>query len=99
MTETSEPVTAPEAAEHLIQCVRAGIQGGFHAIGDAAIATVVEAFAIAAERVGVDRLRQGRHRIEHARDEERRGKYDASEAPHHDASNVTASSDEKARVM
>jgi predicted amidohydrolase YtcJ len=42
-----------------------GVQGGFHAIGDAAIGTVLEGFALAAKQVGVDRLREGRHRIEH----------------------------------
>jgi predicted amidohydrolase YtcJ len=41
------------------------VQGGFHAIGDAAIGTVLAGFAGAARRVGVERLRAGRHRIEH----------------------------------
>ena len=41
------------------------MQGGFHAIGDAAIETVLDGFAIAAKAIGVDRLRAGRHRIEH----------------------------------
>ncbi|HEY0001957.1 MAG TPA: amidohydrolase family protein [Actinoplanes sp.] len=58
-------VTAEQAAEHLLDCIRVGVQGGFHAIGDAAIETVLEGFAIAAKTVGVDRLRAGRHRIEH----------------------------------
>ena len=42
------------------------MQGGFHAIGDAAIATVLAGFAAAARTVGMDRLRAARHRIEHA---------------------------------
>ncbi|SDS33623.1 hypothetical protein SAMN04489716_0558 [Actinoplanes derwentensis] len=58
-------VTAQQAADHLLDCVRAGFQGGFHAIGDAAIATVLDGFALAAKTVGVDRLREGHHRIEH----------------------------------
>jgi predicted amidohydrolase YtcJ len=58
-------VTAEQAAEHLLDCVSVGVQGGFHAIGDAAIETVLEGFALAAGAVGVDRLRDGRHRIEH----------------------------------
>ncbi|XVV17379.1 amidohydrolase [Actinoplanes sp. CA-131856] len=58
-------LTAEQAAEHLLDCVRAGVQGGFHAIGDAAIETVLEGFALAAKRVGVDELREGRHRVEH----------------------------------
>jgi predicted amidohydrolase YtcJ len=58
-------LTAEQAAQHLLDCVRVGFQGGFHAIGDAAIETVLEGFAIAAKSVGVDRLREGHHRIEH----------------------------------
>ncbi|WP_229070366.1 amidohydrolase [Actinoplanes sp. DH11] len=58
-------LTAEQVGEHLLDCVRIGFQGGFHAIGDAAIETVLEGFAIAAKQVGVDRLRDGSHRIEH----------------------------------
>ncbi|GGN06447.1 hypothetical protein FHR83_002296 [Actinoplanes campanulatus] len=58
-------LTAEQAAEHLLDCIRIGFQGGFHAIGDAAIETVLEGFAIAAKSVGVDRVREGHHRVEH----------------------------------
>jgi predicted amidohydrolase YtcJ len=58
-------LTAEQAGEHLLDCIRVGVQGGFHAIGDAAIDTVLDGFAIAAKQVGVDALREGRHRIEH----------------------------------
>jgi predicted amidohydrolase YtcJ len=58
-------VSAEQAAEHLLDCVRMGFQGGFHAIGDSAIATVLDGFALTAEKVGVDQLRAGHHRIEH----------------------------------
>ncbi|WP_067499802.1 amidohydrolase [Actinoplanes sp. TFC3] len=58
-------VSAEQAAAHLVECVELGVQGGFHAIGDAAIAAVLDGFAIAALTVGVDRLREGRHRMEH----------------------------------
>ncbi|MBU2665441.1 amidohydrolase family protein [Actinoplanes bogorensis] len=58
-------VTAEQAAEHLLDCVTVGVQGGFHAIGDAAIETVLEGFALAAKTVGVDAVREGRHRVEH----------------------------------
>jgi predicted amidohydrolase YtcJ len=59
-------VTAEQVREHLIDCARHGVQGGFHAIGDAAIGTVLEGFAGAAAAVGLERLRAGRHRVEHA---------------------------------
>ena len=58
-------VSAEQAGAHLLECIALGVQGGFHAIGDAAIESVLEGFAIAAKSVGVDRLRDGRHRIEH----------------------------------
>jgi predicted amidohydrolase YtcJ len=58
-------VTAAQVAEHLVGCTEHEIQGGFHAIGDAAIGTVLAGFALAAARVGLDRLRARRHRIEH----------------------------------
>jgi predicted amidohydrolase YtcJ len=65
-------VTAREAAAHVVDCVRHGVQAGFHAIGDAAIGAVLDGFAEAAAVVGVDRLRAGRHRVEHAELADRR---------------------------
>ncbi|MEU8263808.1 amidohydrolase [Micromonospora sp. NPDC048999] len=59
-------VTAEQVRDHLLDCAAHGLQGGFHAIGDAAISTVLAGFAGAAEKVGVDRLRAARHRVEHA---------------------------------
>ncbi|MFI1964987.1 amidohydrolase [Streptomyces pathocidini] len=57
----------PEAvAAHVAACTEAGIQAGFHAIGDAALSTVVEGVRAAAERLGPARIRAGRHRVEHA---------------------------------
>jgi predicted amidohydrolase YtcJ len=53
-------------ADHLIACTAAGVQGGFHAIGDAAIRTVLDGCAAAATEMGVERIRAGRHRVEHA---------------------------------
>ena len=58
-------LTAEQVGEHVLDCVAVGVQAGFHAIGDAAIATVLDGFALAAGAIGVDRLRQGSHRIEH----------------------------------
>ncbi|MFI7427843.1 amidohydrolase [Micromonospora sp. NPDC049836] len=59
-------VTAEQVRDHLLDCAAHGLQGGFHAIGDAAIGTVLDGFALAARTVGVDRLRAARHRVEHA---------------------------------
>ncbi|WP_213456799.1 amidohydrolase [Rhizomonospora bruguierae] len=58
-------VTADQVRDHLLDCAEHGMQGGFHAIGDAAIATVLAGFGQAAQRLGTDRLRGARHRVEH----------------------------------
>ncbi|MFC7546551.1 amidohydrolase [Plantactinospora sp. GCM10030261] len=59
-------LTAEQVRDHLLDCAEHGVQGGFHAIGDAALSTVVAGFTAAAGTLGVDRLRAGRHRVEHA---------------------------------
>ncbi|MEU9285195.1 amidohydrolase [Streptomyces sp. NPDC048275] len=57
---------AADVAAHVVACTEAGLQGGFHAIGDAAVTTVVEGVRAAAEKVGLARVRAARHRVEHA---------------------------------
>jgi predicted amidohydrolase YtcJ len=57
---------AADVTAHVVACTEAGIQAGFHAIGDAAVATVVEGVRAAAEKVGLARVRAARHRVEHA---------------------------------
>ena len=58
-------LTPEQVGDHLVECTGLGLQGGFHAIGDKAIATVLAGFALAAAKVGVERLRAARHRVEH----------------------------------
>ncbi|MYU25568.1 amidohydrolase [Streptomyces sp. SID8352] len=55
-----------DVTDHVVACTEAGIQAGFHAIGDAAVTTVVEGVRAAAEKVGLARVRAARHRVEHA---------------------------------
>ena len=57
---------AGRIADHVAACTEAGLQAGFHAIGDAATAAVAAGVRAAAERLGVDRVRAARHRVEHA---------------------------------
>jgi predicted amidohydrolase YtcJ len=54
-----------EILEHLVECTRAGLQAGFHCIGDDAVAAAVAGLRRAAERVGVVPIRAARHRLEH----------------------------------
>ncbi|WP_460109748.1 amidohydrolase [Streptomyces sp. YKOK-J1] len=57
---------ADAVAAHVIACTEAGLQAGFHAIGDAAVTAVVEGVRVAAEKTGLARVRAARHRVEHA---------------------------------
>ena len=57
---------ATQIAEHLAACTRAGIQGGFHAIGDRALTAILDGARIAAQMVGPQTLAASGHRIEHA---------------------------------
>ncbi|AJP01062.1 amidohydrolase [Streptomyces cyaneogriseus subsp. noncyanogenus] len=57
---------ADAVAAHVVACTEAGLQAGFHAIGDAAVTTVVEGVRAAAEKLGLARVRAARHRVEHA---------------------------------
>lgn len=57
---------AEAVAEHVIGCTKAGLQAGFHCIGDAAAAAAAEGFRLAEKAVGAEALRAARHRIEHA---------------------------------
>ncbi|MGC5020197.1 amidohydrolase [Micromonospora sp. DT47] len=59
-------LSADQVRDHLLDCAAHGMQGGFHAIGDAAISTVLDGFAAAAAKLGTDRVRAARHRVEHA---------------------------------
>jgi predicted amidohydrolase YtcJ len=59
-------LTASQVRDHAVACTRAGIQAGFHAIGDGAMEAVVRGFQEAADIVGTQAMRQVRHRIEHA---------------------------------
>lgn len=59
-------LSADQVCDHLLDCAGQGMQAGFHAIGDAAIGTVLSGFAAAARVLGVERVRAARHRVEHA---------------------------------
>ncbi len=56
---------ADEIAGHIAACTTAGVQAGFHVIGDAAVAEVVEGLRRAEELVGQRAIAGGRHRLEH----------------------------------
>ena len=55
-----------QVAEHVIACTEAGVQAGFHVIGDAAMTTALTGFRTAAERLGREKVAAIGHRMEHA---------------------------------
>lgn len=50
---------------HVRACTEAGVQAGFHCIGDEAVDAVLAGFRRAVADLGVDAVRSCRHRIEH----------------------------------
>lgn len=58
-------LTPMEIADHLEACTRAGIQGGFHCIGEAGLDAVVEGLHRLEDRLERDAIRAARHRLEH----------------------------------
>jgi predicted amidohydrolase YtcJ len=54
-----------QVAAHVQACTAAGIQAGFHVIGDAATDAVMAGFKAAEAALGAPALRQCRHRLEH----------------------------------
>lgn len=57
---------AGQVADHLAATSELGISGGFHIIGDGAMAIAAEGLVRAAERVGLEKVRAAGHRFEHA---------------------------------
>lgn len=54
-----------EVADHLEACTRAGVQGGFHCIGDAGLEVVHAGLRLLRDRLGAEAVRAARHRLEH----------------------------------
>ncbi|GAB3448287.1 amidohydrolase [Actinophytocola sediminis] len=64
-TSGARYLRAEQIATHLIDCTDAGVQAGFHVIGDAAVTEVVVGFQRAEKVVGERALGEARHRLEH----------------------------------
>lgn len=56
---------AEQVRDHVLACTQAGLQAGFHCIGDRATREVTAGFSMAAEVVGAAAVVRGRHRLEH----------------------------------
>ena len=58
--------SSADVRDHVAACALAGIQSGFHVIGDAGMDTVLEGYLAAADLVGAEVVRATRPRLEHA---------------------------------
>jgi predicted amidohydrolase YtcJ len=58
-------VTPEQIRDHVVACTNAGLQAGFHAIGDAALDAIGEGLEAAERVLGTTALQQARHRLEH----------------------------------
>ena len=58
-------LSVDEASKHLAATSALGVQAGFHVIGDAGLAAVLDALDAAAAEVGEQRIRAAGHRLEH----------------------------------
>jgi len=58
-------LTVEQVRDHVAACSLAGIQAGFHVIGDAGADTVIAGMKAAAAQVGTARVVAARHRLEH----------------------------------
>ena len=47
-------LTPAQIADHVVDCTKAGLQAGFHCIGDAAMEAIADGFELAATKLGVD---------------------------------------------
>lgn len=59
-------LSADQIATHLVACSQAGLQGGFHVIGDRAMDELVRGLEVAAGLADAGLVRSGHHRVEHA---------------------------------
>lgn len=58
-------LTVEQVRDHVAACSLAGIQAGFHVIGDAGVDTAIAGIEAAADLVGADVVTRARHRLEH----------------------------------
>jgi predicted amidohydrolase YtcJ len=58
-------VTVDQVRDHVTACSLAGIQAGFHVIGDAGADTVIAGLQAAAAQIGAGKVVAARHRLEH----------------------------------
>ena len=58
-------LTAEQVRDHVVACTEAGLQAGFHCIGDAALEEIRDGLEQAERTLGTERVQRARHRLEH----------------------------------
>jgi predicted amidohydrolase YtcJ len=58
-------LSVEQVRDHVAACSLAGVQAGFHVIGDAGADTAIAGFQAAADQIGVAAVFAARHRLEH----------------------------------
>jgi predicted amidohydrolase YtcJ len=64
-TTGAQYLRSDQVRDHVVACTEAGLQAGFHVIGDAAARAVVDGLTAAADQLGAERVVAARHRLEH----------------------------------
>ncbi len=65
-TRGANYLSVEQVADHLVACTQAGIQGGFHVIGDQACDIAIQGASLAVSKTSESDFRRLRHRFEHA---------------------------------
>lgn len=65
-TSGAQYLSSQDVVSHLTSCTNAGLQGGFHVIGDRATDVIIGGLGEAAASLGLDAVRRAMHRLEHA---------------------------------
>ena len=65
-THGAQYLMVEDVEDHVLKATEAGLQAGFHVIGDKATDIVMNGFRAAASRCGAEAIRMGAHRLEHA---------------------------------
>jgi predicted amidohydrolase YtcJ len=58
-------LSVEQVRDHVVACSLAGVQAGFHVIGDAGADIVISGFTQAASQIGPAKVASARHRLEH----------------------------------
>ena len=65
-TSGADYMSSKDVAQHVRLAIEAGMQAGFHVIGDRGSAMIMQGIAEVVEQLGIARVREAGHRLEHA---------------------------------